>query len=626
MLLAMAWIPSRASAQQSEETVRLEGIVLDKESNAPVSRVRVVLVPVEGSVGERGGPLVPLSSPNATVLTTNTGDDGRFSFPKVIPGAYQLAATHDGYTRSFYEGQSNSHMPPMLQLIARQPPQSITLSMTRTGTISGKIKNSYGEPMGNVMVEAHQSTVQGGASKLSSVLQVLTNDLGEYRMYYLPPGQYFVSANPAIEPQTSPDGNIYVEPLATLPGSPLSGNRDLGRTMSASDLAAMGIVRTADTGETYLQVYYPGTTDLAMAAPIDLKPGATFSNADFVVRKTRAVRVRGKVTNGIPGMPLSKASVFLMSNVTGHNFGLAEVRGKVLDSGEFEFRGVTPGNYDLVATMGDLPQDFSFPGSGYPGGAILETFSFPGLTRRNPAPRAPRLMVKTSIQVGNADVTNIALQLGEGFKLSGKISIEGKSAAESNALTAGIRIQLVPDPETFETAPFPSEVGPDGTFTVSALISGTYQIAIMDADKLESEDPYVKSVTYENQDAINPRLVVSAEPRSTLDIELSSIHGALAASVKNARQDPADGVTVAVVPAAPRHNHFELYQLERTDNEGKTYFQLPPGDYTVYAWEKVGEEEWMDPAFLQKYEGLGKLVHISAEKQQSLDLSVSPMK
>ena len=72
-----------------------------------------------------------------------------------------------------------------------------------------------------------------------------------------------------------------------------------------------------DSGETYLTVYYPGTTDAAGAAPVDLRPGANFTGVDLSVVDTRAVRVRGRVVTNRAGFGGISVSLVPRGTVTG---------------------------------------------------------------------------------------------------------------------------------------------------------------------------------------------------------------------------------------------------------------------------------------------------------------------
>ena len=53
-----------------------------------------------------------------------------------------------------------------------------------------------GQPAVNATVQALKATYPDGKRVLKPVQTAITNDLGEYRLFWLPPGSYFVSALP----------------------------------------------------------------------------------------------------------------------------------------------------------------------------------------------------------------------------------------------------------------------------------------------------------------------------------------------------------------------------------------------------------------------------------------------
>ena len=64
------------------------------------------------------------------------------------------------------------------------------------GTIVGRILDENFEPVTGIQVQSLMYTYQNGTRTLVSERQVQTNDLGEYRLYWLTPGDHFVSAIP----------------------------------------------------------------------------------------------------------------------------------------------------------------------------------------------------------------------------------------------------------------------------------------------------------------------------------------------------------------------------------------------------------------------------------------------
>ena len=51
---------------------------------------------------------------------------------------------------------------------------------------------------------------------------------------------------------------------------------------------------------------------------------------------------------------------------------------------------------------------------------------------------------------------------------------------------------------------------------------------------------------------------------------------------------------------------------------------LPPGDYTLFAWESVDGEAYYDPQFLRNYEGQGKTLHVNQGDHASIQLKAIP--
>src|SRR6266446_3070848 len=152
------------------QALPLQGIVIKKGVNEPLSKATVEL---------------RRDQDNAAVLNKlTTEDDGRFLFGNVAPGRYRLTVTRRGYVR-----------PPLtITLVAGQPAEDIQLNMTSTGAISGRVLDGSGRPMGNVEVKAMKASYPEGRRVLTAVQSVLTNDLGEYRLFWLAPGRYYAAA------------------------------------------------------------------------------------------------------------------------------------------------------------------------------------------------------------------------------------------------------------------------------------------------------------------------------------------------------------------------------------------------------------------------------------------------
>jgi hypothetical protein len=170
--------------------------------------------------------------------------------------------------------------------------RDLVVAMTPTGAITGRVVDEYGDPAVDVYVRA---TV-GGDLKVAPY-ETTTNDLGEYRLFGLPPGAYIVSAAaysaPRLERIVPPGGrgapqDMIITPTRPSPYAPGEGRgmTFLPNVLKNGDFIPFMALR----GEDHATVYYPGTTDATAAAPIDVPPGAVIGGINFVTQATKSTK------------------------------------------------------------------------------------------------------------------------------------------------------------------------------------------------------------------------------------------------------------------------------------------------------------------------------------------------
>src|SRR5262249_56044012 len=74
----------------------------------------------------------------------------------------------------------------------------IDIVLPRNSNVTGRVVDEYGDPVENVAVTLSQIRYQGGRRRLVTVSAMsgrTTDDLGRYRVYAVPPGDYIVSAS-----------------------------------------------------------------------------------------------------------------------------------------------------------------------------------------------------------------------------------------------------------------------------------------------------------------------------------------------------------------------------------------------------------------------------------------------
>jgi hypothetical protein len=599
--------PQQAATPQPPGSI--EGTVIRAGSAppAPVARAHVVLSSTSRGVAE------------TTVFSLLTDEAGHFAIKDIPPGSYNLMAMRDGFVKA---------TKPMT-LAPRDSVTNVVVEIAPTGAIAGRLSDRGGGPVVNATVQAQRYIYREGRRTLSDVQSAITNDLGEFRLFFLPPGQYMISALADGGPGVSPGaGNSTAYIARALPGVPaigqlLGGRDEPGQAMiraSLGEFLAAGIVPAPMTGFTEARVYFPGTPDAAAARAIDLAPGADFRNADFVLSEARAGRIRGQVINGVTGLPAGGAPLILISRDDGGGIQPVTRNSSTKADGTFEFAGVPPGFYDLATVVGRLPPGLSSGGRGLPGGAGVNPIPQQTLRDYSTDPTGLRLAVRMPIQVAGNDVDNIVLTAAVGYTIKGRLSVEGVPVEENQRQVTGVVVQLIPTSGDFETAAVPAPVRPDGSFTIVGALPGSYQIWLMGATNMRSGLVYVKSATLGTVDVINPRLVIDKEPVGDLEIVVSTATGGVAASVVDDKGSPAAGVTVVLVPDLAHRQHYDSYSSAQSRADGAAGLSARPGDYTAYAFHDIEPNSWWDPIVMQKYSGQGTPIHVDEGKTTPLRL------
>lgn len=186
LLAACGWLAAQPPAGNS---VLLEGSVLDGASRKPIAGVRVRIQPAEGkSTAPRG---------------TETDGDGKFAFPDLVPGQYEVLALKAGYR--FLESNARR-----LKLEPGRVPAPVELLLHAGGVISGRVLNEAKEGVRDVPVGAWARTYRNGGLSFRLAGTGKTGAQGDYQIIGLPPGEYIagtreprrevVAATPAVAP------------------------------------------------------------------------------------------------------------------------------------------------------------------------------------------------------------------------------------------------------------------------------------------------------------------------------------------------------------------------------------------------------------------------------------------
>lgn len=285
--------PRRAPSSRSGNGA-IVGRVLDAATNAPIRRAQIQ------------------GTNNELFVDALSDDEGRFQLTNLPPGQWRVTVSKGGYF-TWQPGQRRAFDPPPPITLTRGQRVSANVPLSRGGVITGRVSDESGEPLAGLRVRVYRAKMVGGYRRLEDVGAAdQTDDTGAYRIFGLPPGDYYVAASLRMAPADS-------------------------------------VVQT-----TYSPTYYPGTGELAAAQRIRVDLG-TESTAIFPLLPVRSVNVTGTVLTSSGG----PANAFLNLVSDAAEFGTPlGIGGVTQPDGTFTIPDVPPGRYTLNASLrGDGPTE-----------------------------------------------------------------------------------------------------------------------------------------------------------------------------------------------------------------------------------------------------------------------------
>lgn len=240
---------------------------------------------------------------------TTTDEHGAYEFKEVRPGRYTISASKGSYVGISYGQQRPADAPKPIEILDRQTVERVDLALPRGAIITGRIVDEFGEPAPEIQIMMQRYQFMQGQRRLVPVGRTAsTNDIGEFRLFAIPPGQYYLSAT-----WRNPN-----------PNSSASSNR------------------TA-----YAPLYFPGTVAVNEARRISVGAGQQIDDLVMVLKPVKASRITGTVT-GTDGKPLTPAMLMVTQSNTGFGFAMAG-SAQVTPDGSFTVNGLAPGTYNLRA-------------------------------------------------------------------------------------------------------------------------------------------------------------------------------------------------------------------------------------------------------------------------------------
>jgi hypothetical protein len=489
--------------------------------------------------------------------------------------------------------------------------------MALTGTITGRVTDAEGQPMGHVRVSALSALVQNGRRYLTVIGATHTDDRGEYRLFWLSPGRYYVAARPedlqrrSVPLVSTPPGRAYTNEVASAP-------------IVARRRTPTGEVIEETTG----LVYYGGALDPDRARPIEIAPGASFTGADITlgVGKMRSWHIRGVIVDSA-GQPIKGANIRAIPRQWSPNVLI--LNGSADEKGAFDLVGAVQGSYGLFAAAATVA-----PVSDQ----MAAAYAAAGVDLGRAAPWVTSELGYLPVDVGGADVNNLRLVTTRGIGVTGRIVIEGRPLGAEDPDLGKIRVTLTRDPDILGmsvpmiTIPQqPQPLGAPAAVPLDGLAKtdGTFRFLTAPGDfRVNVSDipasSYLKSIRMGNVDILSGGLQVNGPLDNPLEVVIGTDGGEVVGTVSNDRLEPMPNTVVALVPDSPMlRRRFDLYRTTTTDFGGRFRLQtIPPGAYKLFSWDYAETDAWQDAQFLQSYETFGKTITVREGSSHETPLKV----
>lgn len=293
--LAQALKPQQAAPRDTKApkagTGIIRGRVVAADTGDPLRRARLQLAAPE------------LDKTRATAADAQ----GRFEFTALPPGRYTMTASKTGYVTLQYGQRRVFEAGTPIELADKQVLEAIEVVLPRGGVITGRILDDAGEPVAGASVAAMRPRyTESGRQFVRIGRAVETDDRGEYRLFDLAPGSYFVEASSSL-------------------GSSVRG-----------DTLPFG------------SAYHPGTVNPDEAGQVNVRPGQVRAGIDIALQPVLLATLSGVLMHPGRGVPVTEGSVRASSAG-----GSVSISAAVQRDGTFTIAGVPPGEFSLVASGRD---------------------------------------------------------------------------------------------------------------------------------------------------------------------------------------------------------------------------------------------------------------------------------
>jgi hypothetical protein len=293
---------------QQTDTAIIEGVVRASGTEAPVA----------------GADVLAFTSSALGRAQAVTDPEGRFRLV-VKPDLYQVIVSKQGFSSPTYRP-----MEPMpstnVTAIAGQR-TSLSFHLVPTSAITGRVFDPEGRLVEGASVALSRLTWTAEGKRMLMPVSfgvrgsASTNDLGEYRLYWIPTGDYYLTVH------------------------------------DNSGLTASFVGMT----QRYVTTYYPGVASPGEADTLRVPPGVELGGINLTLSRMKATSVRGRLVSPVADVADS-VTIVDMSPVDESTIVMDKVAVNFNDASKtFAAQNVLPGRYRIVATL-RIPNRFNLSG------------------------------------------------------------------------------------------------------------------------------------------------------------------------------------------------------------------------------------------------------------------------
>src|SRR5262249_2872487 len=284
-------IPPRDSQQPKTGTARIRGRVFAADTGQPLRKAHVRAFSPELRDNRM----------------TSTDANGAYELKDLPAGRYSINASKGSYVSLSYGQVKPVDTGKPLEILEGQTVEKVDFKLPRGAIITGRVVDEFGEPIADVQVMPVRYMFMQGRRRLQPFgRSSATNDIGEFRIFGLAPGQYFLAAV-------------------------------LRNTMYGE----------SDDRSGYAPTYYPGTSNVAEAQRLTVGVGQTLSDISVTLIPARTARVTGIVVDA-EGQAVARGYVNAVQRTGGIGMGMGSMGGgQIRPNGSFPVSGLAPGDYLL---------------------------------------------------------------------------------------------------------------------------------------------------------------------------------------------------------------------------------------------------------------------------------------